>query len=77
MGALKRYADPEIADRLDEVMRAYASDSKWGELLGVYRKTVWAWRNGVTTMPSDRLRDVCRIAKVSADYILFGRISDD
>lgn len=69
---VKRYVDPGIAGRLNEVMIRYGSDSTWGELLGCNRKAVWGYRHGVSAISADMLRDVCRYTKTSADYILFG-----
>ena len=68
----KIYPDPGIADRLNDVITAQGSDSHWARNLGVDRKTVWAYRNGVSDMPLSFLKKVCGATGVRADWILWG-----
>ena len=68
----KKYPDLGIADRLNEVMTAYGSDSHWAKNLGVGRKTVLSYRHGVSDMPLSFLKKVCGATGVSADWILCG-----
>ena len=68
----KIYPDQGIVDRLNEVMTAQGSDSTWAKNLGVQRKTVWAYRHGVSDMPLSFLKKVCGATGVCADWILWG-----
>lgn len=68
----KTYPDQGIVDRLNEVMTALGSDSTWAKNLGVQRKTVWAYRHGVSDMPLSFLKKVCGATGVRADWILWG-----
>lgn len=68
----KIYPDQGIVDRLNEVMAAQGSDSTWAKHLGVQRKTVWAYRCGVSDMPLSFLKKVCGATGVCADWILWG-----
>lgn len=67
----KIYPDQGIVDRLNEVMTAHGSDSTWAKNLGVQRKTVLAYRHGVSDMTLSFLKKVCGATGVSADWILW------
>ena len=69
----KHPPDEHIVERLDTIMRAWGSDGAWGKALGVHRKTVWAYRHGVSDIPATQLMRVCIIAKTDPNYILLGR----
>lgn len=68
----RKYPDQGIVDRLNEVLTAQGSDSTWAKNLGVHRKTVWAYRHGVSDMTLDFLKKVCGATGVRADWILWG-----
>ena len=69
---MKHYPHPDVVDRLNEVLTAQGSDSTWAKNLGVQRKTVWAYRHGVSDMPLSFLKKVCGATGVRADWILCG-----
>ena len=68
----KKYPDQGIVDRLNEVLIAQGSDSQWARNLGCQRKTVLAYRHGVSDMPLSFLKAVCGATGVRADWILWG-----
>ena len=68
----KKYPDQGIVDRLNEIMTAQGSDNTWAKQLRVHRKTVWAYRHGVSDMPLLFLKKVCGATGVRADWILWG-----
>jgi hypothetical protein len=68
----KKYPDQGIVDRLNEVLTAQGSDSQWARNLGCQRKTVLAYRHGVSDMPLSFLKAVCGATGVRADWILRG-----
>ena len=51
----KIYPDQGIVDRLNEVLTAQGSDSTWAKNLGVQRKTVLAYRHGVSDISEEGL----------------------
>ena len=72
MGRLKVYPDLGIVQRLDEVMTQHGSDSQWGARLECDRKTVLAYRHGDTDIPATRLKRICLITGVNAQWLIFG-----
>jgi len=68
----KTYPDQGIVDRLNEVLTAHGSDFTWAKNLGVDRKTVWAYRHGVSDIPATLLWKVCKVSGVSAEWIMNG-----
>ena len=68
----KKYPDLGIADRLNEVLTAYGSDSSWAKNLGVGRKTVLSYRHGVSDIPATLLKRICLITCVNAQWLIFG-----
>ena len=68
----KIYPDQGIVDRLNEVLIAHGSDNQWARNLGCQRKTVLAYRHGVSDMPLSFLKKVCGATGVRADWILWG-----
>ena len=69
---MKHYPHPDVVDRINEVLTELGSDSTWAKNLGVHRKTVWAYRHGVSDMPLSFLKKVCGATGVRADWILWG-----
>ena len=50
------------------------SQAKVAERLGVHRHTVADWCNGRTQPNAEQMRGLCLIFKVSADFLIFGRV---
>ena len=69
----KIYPDPDITERLNEVLLMDgANDSTWSKRLKVNRKTVLAWRHGVSAPTITHVAVICDYTGVRADWILWG-----
>ena len=70
----KLYEHPDVQERLAYLLtKDGGNDCYWGRKFGCNRKTVSAYRHGVSSMPIAFLRRLCEETGVSADWVLFGR----
>ena len=70
----KIYPDPDITERLNEVLLMDgANDSTWSKRLKVNRKTVLAWRHGVSAPTITHVAVICDYTGVSADWLVNGK----
>lgn len=70
---LKIYPDPDITDRLSEVLLMDgANDSTWSRRLKVDRKTVLSWRHGASAPTITHVAVICDYTCVSADWLING-----
>jgi transcriptional regulator with XRE-family HTH domain len=69
----KVYPDWDITDRLNKVLTQEGwNDSRWGRILKVSRKTVFAWRHGASSPTVVHLAVICDELNISADSIIYG-----
>ena len=62
-----------FAERLEQLLYdKNLSKKELGELIGVERKTVYSWLWGDTMPNSLYLARICKVLKISAEYLLFG-----
>lgn len=62
-----------FADRLNQILYDRNMNAvELGGAVGVERKTVYSWTGGYTMPNSLILARMCKVLRVSADYLLFG-----
>lgn len=72
MSKTKVYSLKGFSNRLEKVMNEH-SDPYWARITGKHRKTCLAYRHGYTVPDATTLGKICAEAKVSANWILFGK----
>lgn len=69
----KHYPNWEFADRLaEELKKNKMTHTKIAKLIGVDRKTVGGWCGGFSSPDIVKFGQICKILKVSSDYMLYG-----
>ena len=67
----------ELKDRIAAVRRAAGlTQEQLGELLGVSRQAVSRWESGQTSPDAATLAALCEKLRVSADYVLLGKVPE-
>ena len=68
----------ELKDRIAAVRKAAGlTQEQLGELLGVTRQAVSKWESGQTSPDAATLAALCEKLRVSADYVLLGRETEE
>lgn len=69
----KRYQPYGMAERIKQLISdSNMSCNQISEELGVERKTLYTYRDGIRMPDACVLAKMCKLFKVSSDYILFG-----
>ncbi len=69
----KHYPNWEFTERLsEELARKKMSKKALAGRIGVERKTVYGWCNGVSSPDIVMFGKICKILHVSSDYMLYG-----